>query len=44
MINEYSAAQTADTYGVTEPDYCVLKFKCKTADYYYDFRTVSLDL
>ncbi len=22
--------------GVTDPDYCVLKFKCKTAEYYCD--------
>ncbi len=25
--------------GVTDPDYCVLKFKCKTAEYYCDFKT-----
>jgi len=30
--------------GVTDPDYCVLKFKCKTAEYYCDFKTETVDL
>ena len=30
--------------GVTDPDYCVLKFKCKTAEYYCDFKTATMEL
>lgn len=30
--------------GVTDPDYCVLKFKCKTAEYYCDFKVETIDL
>lgn len=30
--------------GVTDPDYCVLKFKCKTAEYYCDFKTERIEL
>lgn len=30
--------------GVTDPDYCVLKFKCKSAQYYCDFKTETIDL
>lgn len=30
--------------GVTDPDYCVLKFKCKSAEYYCDFRIEIVDL
>lgn len=30
--------------GVTDPDYCVLKFKGKTAEYYCDFKTVTINL
>lgn len=29
--------------GVTDPDYCVLKFKCKSAQYYCDFKTETID-
>ena len=29
--------------GVTDPDYCVLKFKCKTAEYYCDFKTATIE-
>ena len=29
--------------GVTDPDYCVLKFKCKSAEYYCDFKIESVD-
>ena len=29
--------------GVTDPDYCVLKFKCKSAEYYCDFKTETID-
>lgn len=29
--------------GVTDPDYCVLKFKCKTAEYYCDFKTATVE-
>lgn len=28
--------------GVTDPDYCVLKFTCKTAEYYCDFKTETI--
>ena len=30
--------------GVTDPDYCVLKFKCKEAEYYCDFKTETIDM
>lgn len=30
--------------GVTDPDYCVLKFKCKTAEYYCDLKVASIEL
>ena len=30
--------------GVTDPDYCVLKFKCKSAEYYCDFKVKRVDL
>ena len=30
--------------GVTDPDYCVLKFKCKVAEYYCDFKTEKIEL
>ena len=29
--------------GVTDPDYCVLKFKCKSAEYYCDFKTETIE-
>lgn len=29
--------------GVTDPDYCVLKFTCKKAEYYCDFKIQSID-
>lgn len=29
--------------GVTDPDYCVLKFKCKSAEYYCDMKTETID-
>lgn len=29
--------------GVTDPDYCVLKFKCKSAEYYCDLKTERID-
>ena len=29
--------------GVTDPDYCVLKFKCKVAEYYRDFKTEKIE-
>lgn len=29
--------------GVTDPDYCVLKFSCKTARYYCDFKIQTID-
>lgn len=29
--------------GVTDPDYCVLKFKCKAAEYYCDFKTATVE-
>ena len=30
--------------GVTDPDYCVLKFTCKNAEFYCDMKIVSLEL
>lgn len=30
--------------GVTDPDYCVLKFTGKTAEYYCDFKIEKIDL
>ena len=30
--------------GVTDPDYCVLKFKGKTAEYYCDFKIETVEL
>lgn len=30
--------------GVTDPDYCVLKFNCKTAEYYCDFKVEIIEL
>lgn len=29
--------------GPTDPDYCVLKFKCKTAQYYCDLKHETID-
>ena len=29
--------------GVTDPDYCVLKFKCLTAEYYCDLKTETIE-
>lgn len=29
--------------GVTDPDYCVLKFKCKSAEYYCDFKIERIE-
>lgn len=29
--------------GVTDPDYCVLKFTCKSAEYYCDFKTETIE-
>lgn len=29
--------------GVTDPDYCVLKFKCKSAEYYCDFKIEAIE-
>lgn len=29
--------------GVTDPDYCVLKFTCKSAEYYCDFKIENID-
>lgn len=29
--------------GATDPDYCVLKFKCKFAEYYCDFKVETID-
>lgn len=29
--------------GVTAPDYCVLKFKCKSAEYYCDLKTQTVE-
>ncbi|MDE6105007.1 MAG: pyridoxamine 5'-phosphate oxidase family protein [Clostridia bacterium] len=29
--------------GVTDPDYCVLKFTCKSAEYYCDFKVEKID-
>ena len=30
--------------GVTDPDYCVLKFTAQTAEYYCDFKTQTIEL
>ncbi|MDE7082583.1 MAG: pyridoxamine 5'-phosphate oxidase family protein [Clostridia bacterium] len=30
--------------GVTDPDYCVLKFTCKSAEYYCDFKVEKIEL
>lgn len=30
--------------GVTDPDYCVLKFTCSKAEYYCDLKTVTIEL
>ena len=30
--------------GVTDPDYCVLKFTCKSAEYYCDFKIKNVEL
>ena len=30
--------------GVSDPDYCVLKFTCKSAEYYCDFKVERLEL
>lgn len=30
--------------GVTDPDYCVLKFRCKSAEYYCDFKIEKIEL
>lgn len=30
--------------GVTDPDYCVLKFTGKTAEYYCDFKIETIEL
>ena len=47
-IKQYLANDKACIYfykqGVTAPDYCVLKFKGKTAEYYCDFKTVTVEL
>lgn len=29
--------------GVTDPDYCVLKFKCESAEYYCDFKVEIIE-
>jgi len=29
--------------GVTDPDYCVLKFKCEKAEYYCDLKTETVE-
>jgi general stress protein 26 len=29
--------------GVTDPDYCVLKLKCISAEYYCDFKIETID-
>ncbi len=29
--------------GATDPDYCVLKFKCKSAEYYCDFKIETIE-
>ena len=31
-------------HGVTDPDYCVLKFMGITAEYYCDFKTEKIEL
>lgn len=30
--------------GVTDPDYCVLKFKCRSAEYYCDLKIETIEL
>lgn len=30
--------------GITDPDYCVLKFKCKSVEYYCDFKVETIEL
>lgn len=30
--------------GVTDPDYCVLKFTCESAEYYCDFKVETIEL
>ncbi|MDE6302008.1 MAG: pyridoxamine 5'-phosphate oxidase family protein [Clostridia bacterium] len=30
--------------GVTDPDYCVLKFRCQKAEYYCDLKVASIEL
>lgn len=30
--------------GVDDPDYCVLKFTCKSAEYYCDFKVEKIDM
>lgn len=30
--------------GVTDPDYCVLKFKCKSVEYYCNFKIETFEL
>ncbi len=30
--------------GVTDPDYCVLKFKCNTAEYYCDLKIETIEM
>ncbi len=30
--------------GVTEPDYCVLKFKCESGEYYCDLKVEKIEL
>lgn len=30
-------------HGVTDPDYCVLKFTCKSAEYYCDFKIEKIE-
>ena len=30
--------------GVTDPDYCVLKFTCRSAEYYCDFKIEKIEL
>lgn len=29
--------------GVTDPDYCVLKFRCRRAEYYCDFKVETIE-
>ena len=33
-----------DKQGVTDPDYCVLKFRGISAEYYCDFKTETIEL